>query len=171
MTNFKNILFGGLGVFSAMVLLGGCGSTSVSDNSTSQMVNDGQTEVTNSATNGGQAPVQESGDECGDGALLTYNCWTSRFPATPTERSDVTCGFSISCCGEVKNGWQTVYPEAAGARGLVDGGSISSNASCKTLSPLDVDEDGVPNESDPTPINDEKEVKVENWLPWVKDNF
>jgi len=147
----------------------GCGQTPVNETSntntgSSNNVTDDQT---NNTPSGDPTDGQLSGTECGDGALLSYNCWTSRFPADIYGKGDVSCSFLISCCGkDIGNGWTTVYSNMAGLRGFVDSGSVISKASCKDLPALDdLDGDSTPNESDVTPTGGDKntwEEKAEN---------
>jgi len=108
---------------------------------------------------------QLSGTDCGDGALLKYDCWTSRMPADIYDKGDVTCTFLISCCGkDIGNGWQREYPKMTGLRGFVDNGSVISKASCKDLPALgDMDGDDVANADDDTPV-------VNGKKPWEEKN-
>lgn len=167
----KKYFFSSLFILIALIVAG-CGSapTETSNNNsteTSPQSNNSNSQTTNSfndSSNDSTTVDQLPDPNCGDGALLSYNCWTSRFPADISDRGDVTCSFLISCCGKnLGNGWETIYPDLAGLRGFVDSGAMVSSASCKDSPALgDLDGDGTPNESDKTPIGGDKNAWEEN---------
>jgi hypothetical protein len=142
----KKLFLSFLAIF-AILITAGCGSaptiTSTNSNAGEQQSND-----------------QLADPDCGEAALLSYSCRTSRFPADINGKGDVACSFLISCCGRnIKNGWETVYPEIAGLRGFVDSGAIESTASCKdSVATGDLDGDGTLNESDTTPLGGDKSL-------------
>jgi len=101
----------------------------------------------------GGADLTPPPKSCAEDAVLEYICWVDKFPESPG-RVDVRCGFATLCCKETVQTWEYLYEKAAGPRGVADKGTIPTTASCTdTQQLLDLDNDGVPNVSDPDPTN------------------
>jgi hypothetical protein len=91
-------------------------------------------------------------ESCNEKVVVEYNCWTSKFPESPSGRTDVTCEFAVKCCKTTVQGWTYLYEQAAGPRGVAGGDAIVTKVSCgDTPLLLDLDGDGTPNSSDPDP--------------------
>lgn len=136
----KKIILSSISVLSLMLLFAGCGNKTATTNENSE--------------------VKVTAEACEEQVYMGYNCWTSRFPETAYGRSDVSCAFEISCCDVVTEKWTTVYPEAAGLRGVAESGARYLDTICnKAPDKLDLDNDGTPNTTDNAPF-------AEDIYPW-----
>ncbi|HEX7184030.1 MAG TPA: hypothetical protein VF756_19525 [Thermoanaerobaculia bacterium] len=92
---------------------------------------------------------------CDDQVEVQRECWTEKFPPDISGKSDISCRFTMRCCGSVVQRWTRSYPQAAGPSGVVLYDTLQTTFQCRNeptpLGLSDLDGDGEPNDRDANP--------------------